>query len=374
MYGFGSFTVLIKLLIRHGADRKYLFKVLRILLLSFCTLPIRAWESLKFQSQINKQEIIEPPIFILGHWRSGTTYLHYLMSQDPNLGYISSFQAFAPHFFITGNQTILPFLSKYFPQILTRIISEKRVMDNVKFSLDYPAEEEFALGNISCCSLYHGAFVFPRNIESYFKKYVLFDNDKHKEKKKWKLAYIQVLKKATFSMQGKRLILKNPPNTARIKVLLEMFPDAKFIHIYRNPYIVYNSRIKEYKASTKLFGFQTIEEKELEKKSVEIYQQVMHKFFDDKCLISPGNLVEIKFEDLEHNPIQEIERIYKQLSLSGFDSAKCCFKAYIESQKSYKKNEYELDKQTVDKITSCWGFTIRKWRYETPQNMYHNKP
>jgi len=370
MYGFGSFTVLVKLLIRHGADRKYLFKVLRILLLSFCTLPIRAWESLKFQSQINKQDI-QPPIFILGHWQSGTTYLHYLMSQDSNLGYISSFQAFAPNLFITGNQVIIPFLSKYFPQILKKIVPEKRVMDNVKFSLDYPAEEEFALANISCCSLYHGAFIFPRNIESYFSKYVLFDNNEHKDKEKWKLAYTQVLKKATLAMQGKQLVLKNPPNTARIKVLLEMFPNAKFIHIYRNPYIVYNSRIKEYKASTKLFGFQAIEEKQLEEKSLEIYQQVMHKFFDEKSLIPLDNLVEIKFEDLEHNPIHEVERIYKQLALPGFDSAKCSFQSYIESQKNYRKNEYKLDRETVEKVTSCWGFTIYRWRYEIPQNMYH---
>ncbi|AFZ30072.1 hypothetical protein Glo7428_1510 [Gloeocapsa sp. PCC 7428] len=366
MYGFGSFTVLVKLLFRHGADKKHLLKVLRVLWLSFLTIPIKLWENFKFQSKIDQQEIKEPPIFILGHWRSGTTYLHYLMSQDPKLGYVSSFQAFAPDFFITGNQTLIPFISKYFPQLLKKVVPEKRKMDNVKFSLDYPAEEEFAIGNISCCSLYHGAFVFPKHIESYFKKYVLFE-DEFKDKEEWQRVYIKVLKKATFSMQGKRLVLKNPPNTARIKVLLEMFPNAKFIHIYRNPFIVYNSRLKEYKASTQLFGFQKIEDAEVEEKSLNLYQQVMHKFFVEKNLIPQNNFVEVKFENLENNPLQEIEQIYNKLSLPGFNSAKTYFQSFIDLQKNYKKNEYRLDRETIAKVLFHWGFAIHTWNYKVPQ-------
>ena len=31
----------------------------------------------------NKSKIDQPPVFIIGHWRSGTTMLHELMIQDP---------------------------------------------------------------------------------------------------------------------------------------------------------------------------------------------------------------------------------------------------------------------------------------------------
>ncbi|OKH28886.1 hypothetical protein NIES1031_03040 [Chroogloeocystis siderophila 5.2 s.c.1] len=57
MYGFGSFTVLVNLLFRHDADTKHLLKVLRVLLLSFLTIPIKLWENFKFQSKIDQQEI-----------------------------------------------------------------------------------------------------------------------------------------------------------------------------------------------------------------------------------------------------------------------------------------------------------------------------
>ena len=41
-----------------------------------------------------------PPIFIVGHWRSGTTYLHELMVRDKRFGYASTYDCFAPHHFV----------------------------------------------------------------------------------------------------------------------------------------------------------------------------------------------------------------------------------------------------------------------------------
>ncbi len=36
----------------------------------------------KYQRQVAATEVLEAPVFIVGHWRSGTTYLHELMSCD----------------------------------------------------------------------------------------------------------------------------------------------------------------------------------------------------------------------------------------------------------------------------------------------------
>ena len=40
---------------------------------------------------------------------------------------------------------------------------------------------------------------------------------------------------------GQRLLIKNPVYTARVGLLRVLFPNAKFVHIYRNPYIVFQS-------------------------------------------------------------------------------------------------------------------------------------
>ena len=57
----------------------------------------------------------------------------------------------------------------------------------------------------------------------------------------WKKEYLQTIKYITFKSKGKQLVLKSPPNTERICLLLQMFPQAKFIYIYRNPYHMYYS-------------------------------------------------------------------------------------------------------------------------------------
>ena len=39
-----------------------------------------------------RRTTLRPPIFILGHWRTGTTLLHELLSLDPRHGYPTSYQ------------------------------------------------------------------------------------------------------------------------------------------------------------------------------------------------------------------------------------------------------------------------------------------
>ena len=52
------------------------------------------------------------------------------------------------------------------------------------------------------------------------------------------------LKKITMYHHGKQLVLKNQDNTGKIPQLLEMFPNAKFVYCYRNPYDLYMSMKK----------------------------------------------------------------------------------------------------------------------------------
>ena len=35
----------------------------------------------------------------------------------------------------------------------------------------------------------------------------------------------------------KRIVLKSPAHTARVRVLLELFPKARFVHIIRDPVV-----------------------------------------------------------------------------------------------------------------------------------------
>ncbi|MBW4632372.1 MAG: sulfotransferase [Iphinoe sp. HA4291-MV1] len=356
-----SFINWIKLLITNGGvDKQYITIAILISLISFLLLPIIIFEKVKFYKIINELKIKNPPIFIIGHWRSGTTYLHNIMTQDENFGYVSMAQVSAPGIFLSvGNK-------KIWKNIVNIFLPEKRPMDNLTFSSDLPQEEEFAVGNISPYSFYNG-FFFTKNIRKYFREYVVFDGVSQEIKDKWENVYLNILKKASFRFNGKRLVLKNPPNTGRIELLLKIFPDAKFIHIYRNPYVVYSSTKHLYKKLLPELTFQNINEEEIEAIIIEFYQQLMQKFFSEKNLIPLENFIEIKYEDFIGNELTELQRIYEQLNLPGFPEAEENFNKYVESQKNYTKNKYLLDQETIDKVYHAWKFTIEKWQYSPPQ-------
>lgn len=71
--------------------------------------PFRVFEGVYFNGRVTKTPIKESPIFIIGHWRSGTTYLHYLMSRDKNLACVSTFQALAPEVFLASRRVFEPY-------------------------------------------------------------------------------------------------------------------------------------------------------------------------------------------------------------------------------------------------------------------------
>lgn len=357
----GSFINWIKLLINNGGvDRKYIMRAVLVSVISLLGIPFRFFETAKFGRKVENIQIQYSPIFILGHWRSGTTYLHNVMVQDQNLGYVSTCQTWIPEMFLSSQE-----LGKL---ITSKVIPKKRPMDNVLLSSDLPQEEEYAIGNVSQYSFYHG-FFFPKNIKKYFKNFVLFEGVSEKIKNEWKNVYIKILKKATLSVHGKRLVIKNPSNTARIKLLLEIFPNAKFIHIYRNPYIVYTSTKHLYAKLLPEFILQDIDEKEIDANILKFYQELMQKFFIDKNLIPQENYVEIKYEYFVGNELAELKRVYEQINLPDFEKAEENFKKYIDSESNYETNKYSYDEETIKKVYVAWKFTIDKWQYSPPSTV-----
>ncbi len=360
-----SFVNWLQLLWQNGGiDRKYMLRAFSISLVSFLVTPIRMLENAKFSKNIDSLKIEDPPIFIIGYWRSGTTYFHNLMSQDKNLGYVSTIQTFAPESFLLFRR-----ISRL---ILEKALPTKRAMDNIEMSVDYPEEEEHAIGNMSNYGFYNCWYV-PKNMKKIFNKSVLFEQVSETEKTKWKELYINILKKAVFNMNGKRLLLKNPANTARIKILLELFPEAKFIHIYRNPFLVYASTKNMYIKTQKLHALQDIKDEEIDENIFFFYQKIMQKFFEDKELIPKNNLVEIKYENFVIDPISEIKRVYKELNIPHFEQAEENLKFYIASQVNYKTNQYALDNKTLEKVEQHCKFTIEKWNYKAVDNLDDRK-
>lgn len=352
-----SFTQWIRLLYRNKWDLKYTGSVLLDFINILLFFPLRIREFLIYSEKIKATEILEPPVFILGHWRSGTTFLHNLMCQDPNLGYVTTLQAVFPLVYLNSQKYIRNMFGKYVPK--------KRPMDNMELSFESPQEEEVALVCVAPFSFFLG-LIFPRKMLYYFMKSILFKGVSARARKGWKEAYMTFLKKITFSLNGQRLVIKNPSNTGRIHLLLEMFPNAKFVYIQRNPYVVFESTKHLHKTSMKLVQLQDIDDEALTKNIIETYHSMINRFLDEQPLIPKENYLEVRYEDLEKNPMELVETIYKTLEIPGFDQAKGLIQTYIESQKGYQKNKFEFSNKSIEAVQKHWQFALDKWGYEPP--------
>jgi hypothetical protein len=340
-----------------GVSASHLGAALFITGTNLCFGSLRVLEKVRFGRAIDAVEIGHPPLFILGHWRTGTTFLHNLLAQDPALGSISTLETAAPGFYLTASKTLRPFFESRLPKT--------RHMDNMGMSLELPQEEEIALARVSPHSVYHG-WSFPRRLQFYFDRYALFEDIPEAAFEGWKSDYIAFLKRTTYHAHGRRLVLKNPLNTCRIPVLLELFPRARFIYIYRNPYTVFASTMRLHLEMLRNFALQNYDPHDVEAFALYAYKRMMKRYLQDRARIPDGHLVEVKFEEFEKDPLGQARRIYADLDLPGFDEAEPAFQSHIDSQSSHRKNEFHLESSEIERIKREWGFAFAEWPYDVP--------
>jgi len=252
--------------------------------------------------------------------------------------------------------------------MLNYFMPSTRPQDNVKIDARSPQEEEHPLTNLTEKSGMQ-IFFFPKN-RSYFDKYNVFVGTTEKEKKEWKRVYLKMLKQISlFQGKNKQLLLKNPHNTGRVKVLLELFPNAKFIFIHRNPYEVYASTKYLYQKAVTTQFLQEFSENEMEERVLYCYEksQTVNSF--DKHLISEGSVFEVSFKELEKQPIESLNQMYSHLNISGFSKNKPNFEAYLKTVKDYKKNKLiDIPPDIKKQINKRWKFAFDNWEYSIDES------
>jgi hypothetical protein len=239
-------------------------------------------------------------------------------------------------------------------------------MDNVEIGPEFADEEEYALGNLSPYSFYH-ALSFPKRMREIFDRGVLFEGVSDRVRARWLSTYHRFLKKVSFSSGGRQLLLKNPANTARVGMLLELFPEAKFIHVYRNPFVVYSSTINWLDKEMVPTALQDVNEDVIREAALTNYEKLMRKYLAERSLIPEGHLVEVRFEDVEADPLAETLRIYRSLGLTMSAQTRTRLASYIASTADYKKNRYHLSPDMAATIRERWGFAIDAWGYHPPE-------
>jgi hypothetical protein len=309
-------------------------------------------QAIFYGRKINRTKIEHDPIFVIGHWRSGTTLLHELLVRDPRHTYPDTYACFAPNHFLTSSVWMKPWLKVLLPS--------QRPMDNMPAGWEHPQEDEFALCNMGLLSPYL-TIVFP-NHPPQNQEYLDLHNVSEPALNLWKSKFRWFLQCLTLR-NPKRIILKSPPHTARIRTLLEMFPKAKFVHIVRDPYVIFPSTINLWKRLYRDEGLQVPKFEGLEELVFTNFTRMYDAFDRDRGLLGPGQFCEVRYEKLIADPVGEMRAVYEQLELGDFESVRPGVEAYFSGQKDYKTNRYQMTPELREEITRRWGKFIEQYGY-----------
>ena len=303
-----------------------------------------------------KSSVVKSPLFVLGHWRCGTTLLYFLLAQDKQFGFINPLMTFTINFYHS-------FLRRLCKPAVEALIPDGRPMDNIKYAMDLPFEEYLAFCTLESNSVYPLNY-FPQ----LFKHYNLnafVDLFPEKKRSKWIRNHDEFLRKITFLNGGKNLLLKSPDNTARVRLLKEMYPDAKFVNIYREPYTVIRSTMHLYDKIMRYWALEDIPPEEtMEDWIIETFKMMYETYFKEIQVLPPNSLFEIKFEEFEKDPLPILKNMYETLELDGFDEALPSIKAYWESLAGYQKNEFEYSERLIKKVNDNLGFYFEHYGYK----------
>jgi hypothetical protein len=233
-------------------------------------------------------------------------------------------------------------------------------MDNMVAGWDRPQEDEFALCNMGLPSPYL-TLTFPnRPLQN--EEYLDLEGVPPEQLQRWKRGLEWFLKCLTVR-SPRRIVLKSPLHTCRIKTLLELFPRAKFVHIVRDPFVLFPSTVNLWKRLSTDEGLQVPRFEGLEEVVFKGLARMYDAFRRDRELIRPGNLCEVRYEDLVKDPVGSMRRIYEELDLGGFDALLPALETFAAGHKDYRTNRYQISPDTRAGIARRWHWYIDAYGY-----------
>lgn len=335
-----------------AVDAVYWRRVWAVTMISIANARGKRVEDQRYGAQV-EQTRIPPPVFILGHWRNGTTLLHELMALDEQFAYPNLYEVSNPHVFLTQEDAVA--------RDLDGAESRSRPMDNMQVTFRSPGEDEAAISVASLRSPVI-AWAFPRR-EEHYDRYYTFRGVPEPEIVEWKAALTWFLKKLTFKY-NRPLVLKSPTHTGRIRLLLELFPDARFVHIHRDPYAVFRSTQQLYARAVPFSYLQRPDLSRVDAGIIRRYADMYQAYFEQRALIPANQLCEIRFEDLERDIAGQVAGIYDHLGLAGFAALEPKLRQYVAARADYKKNQHKpLPEPIRNTIAQAWQRSFEAWGY-----------
>ena len=324
-----------------------------------------------------KNQPIEKPLFILGNLRSGSTFLHRLLSRDSET--FTSLTTW--DIYLTPSVTqkkITQFVSKldkkFFGNILHRALFafDKATLGKIKIhpiSFFRPEEDENI--HLHIWDGYFVMFLFPFMDE--FPNYQHFDEALvPAHKKRIMTFYKSMLQRHLYANGGKKyFVAKNPAFSPKIETLAEFFPDARILYLARNPLDMLPSTISWINYARRQFtdpgdGYFYLDE---------ILDMTQHwyrhplKYLDAHP--SARHLV-MKYDDLIQRPEMVIRGFYEQFGYPNQPGLPVIIDQAVKETLAFKSDHsYSLEEMgfTREQIVEMYADIFERFNFETREDL-----
>jgi hypothetical protein len=340
---------------KHFISPLFYHKITLSFLLAAFLEPFALWEKAFLNKRLKTIRIEEHPVFIIGFWRSGTTLLHELLCLDPSAAYTKTFQIVFPH---------LALLEPWWLKKLGNMgLPEKRPFDETPWHMDSPQEDEFAMLNLQEYGLYN-FFLFPGEWDRILRQEFQTAKLPPASLEKWKASYLHLLKKAMVITGGRRYISKNPCHLGRLDLLRSIFPEARFIFIYRNPYQVIESTYQFFQSVFPGVRLQNLKPGFSRKEIVDLYSASIRNYFSFRGSVPAGSLIELRMEDFVNDVTGQMDRIYDTFGMGPFKKVRADVENCIKVNSHQSKRSYEIPPETYELVNKFASDIVQGLGYE----------
>lgn len=339
-----------------GARLNVLFRLLtrnkitfspKTLIRLFLLVQSAAWSSLfaviekgRFRKKIFDTELPEDPVFIIGHWRTGSTYLHQLMHLDKRFASPELIQISIPDSFLVS--------FKYYAPLIRSVARGTRPMDQVRIGINEPQEDEFALFRMTAFSPFERV-LFPNGNGYFLEDFGSFLPSDKKDIEFWirnlKQFYIK-----NYLFFGKRILSKNPFHSTRIELLDELYPNAKFIHIHRDPFEVVPSTLHLWNVAAKHNALNNRWKSPEIRDVARFYKTMLIKIEEDLSRLPESQYCDISYSNLVSDPVSTLKAAYEKIGLVFTDDLEQKILDFISENRGFRKNSYILSEEDREVI------------------------
>jgi hypothetical protein len=173
-----------------------------------------------------------------------------------------------------------------------------------------------------------------------------------------------MITKAVLNTGGSRYIGKNPCNLTRLGLLKQMYPDAKFIFIHRDPYQVVESLYRFILSIFPGTQLQDVPADFSREKMVILYEKIISAYLEERKILAPSDLIEIKMDEFLEDKVGHIKKIYEIFDLGDFNKALPGIESYLASNQYVRNESYEADPETITLVNKYASHIVKELSYQ----------